>query len=110
MTSEAGLLLRDLRDAVGARGQFEREEAGLVSFATYRREGRRLIIEHVETPPAARRSGAASQLMAAIVERAVAEGAEIAPECGYAAAWLARRGVPERIRKGAAPDFESGPE
>lgn len=82
--------LSDRRDPVGGRGRFEHEEQGVVSFADYRMDADRLVIEHVETPPAARGGGAAGRLMAAIVAHARAAGREIVPECGYAAAWLAR--------------------
>jgi len=84
-------MLRDRRAEGGTRGRFEREEAGVVSFADYRVEGGRIVIEHVETPAAARGGGAAGRLMAAIVARAQSEHRTLVPECGYAAAWMARR-------------------
>ncbi len=88
-------VLRDQREAGGSRGRFEREEDDAVSFADYRLDGGRLIIEHVETPPAARGTGAAGRLMEAILARATAERRPILAECGYAAAWLRRhRGRP----------------
>ena len=90
MAKSADEALRDVRDGEGRRGRFERDEGGMVSFADYRLEGGRLVIEHVETPVAGRGGGAAGRLMAAIVARATADGLEIEPECGYAAAWLAR--------------------
>lgn len=77
-------LLRD----TGTR--FEMDEQGLTAFALYRRAGDRLIIDHVEAPPALRGTGAAGRLMRAIATRARADGLKITPICGYAAAWLAR--------------------
>ena len=80
------MTLRDDREA----GRFEIEEAGQVVFADYRREGGRLIIDHVEAPLALRGSGAAGRLMQAIVREAAASGETIVPLCGYASAWLRR--------------------
>lgn len=88
--SEPPSALRVQRMENGRGGRFERAEAGVVSFADYRLENGRLVIEHVETPPEARGSGAAGRLMAAIVAHAEAQGQPIVPECGYAAAWIAR--------------------
>ncbi|HEY1447052.1 MAG TPA: GNAT family N-acetyltransferase [Caulobacteraceae bacterium] len=81
-----------MRDNIEAH-RFEIGEAGQVVFANYRREGDRLYIDHVEAPMALRGTGAASALMEAIVEQARAEGRVIMPVCGYAAAWLKRRGL-----------------
>lgn len=78
--------LRDDAD----RGRFERDEQGHTVFANYRRDGGTILITHVEAPPAIRGTGAASRLMAAIVDHARAEGAKLMPLCGYAAAWLRR--------------------
>ncbi len=72
------------------RNRFEMVEAGQVVFADYRREGRRLYIDHVEAPPSLRGSGAAGRFMEGLVEAARAEGATLAPICSYAAVWLAR--------------------
>jgi predicted GNAT family acetyltransferase len=72
-------------------GQFEIGEGADMVFARYRRTADRLYIDHVEAPPHLRGTGAAGALMQAIVEQAAAEGREIVPVCGYAAAWLKRR-------------------
>ena len=92
--------LSDRRDPVGGRGRFEHEETGVVSFADYRMDATAWSSNMWKRPRRRGGGGAAGRLMAAIVAMPVAEGREIVPECGYAAAWLARRGVPERIRKG----------
>jgi uncharacterized protein len=73
-----------------AEGRFELEVAGQTAFATYRRDSGRLIIRHVEAPPALRGTGAAGELMSGIVDLARAEGAKIVPLCSYAAAWMRR--------------------
>lgn len=76
-----------LRDT-GAR--YEMDEQGLTAWADYRRSGDRLVIDHVEAPPALRGTGAAGRLMAALAAEARARGLKLTPVCGYAAAWLAR--------------------
>lgn len=70
--------------------RFELVEQGAVAFADYRREGGRLVIPHVETPPALRGHGVAGRLMEGVVAHARAEGLKITPVCSYAAAWLRR--------------------
>lgn len=76
-------------DAQASR--FELDEGGGVTFADYRREPGRLIIDHVETPISLRGQGAAGRLMEAILARAAEENREVVPLCSYAAAWLKRR-------------------
>jgi predicted GNAT family acetyltransferase len=76
--------LRDNRLA----GRFEWDEGGMTAFADYRRAEGRLILDHVEAPPALRGSGAAGRLMEAITAMARAQGLRIIPVCGYAARWL----------------------
>ncbi|MBV8681290.1 MAG: N-acetyltransferase [Caulobacteraceae bacterium] len=73
-----------------AAGRLERDEAGQVVFADYRRGEGRLILDHVEAPLALRGTGAAGRLMEEIAAHARAEGLRIVPLCGYAAAWLRR--------------------
>jgi predicted GNAT family acetyltransferase len=70
--------------------RFELVEQGYVAFADYRREPGRLIIPHVEAPPALRGLGTAGRLMEGVVAHAQAEGRKITPICSYAAAWLRR--------------------
>ncbi len=72
-------------------GRFELKEDGRLAFADYRRTNGRLVIDHVEADPALRGTGAAGRLMQGVVEAARAEGLEITPLCGYAAAWLRRQ-------------------
>jgi predicted GNAT family acetyltransferase len=73
-----------------ARARYEMDEQGLTSWANYRLAGERLYIDHVESPPALRGSGAAGRLMAALAADARAKGLKLTPICGYAAAWLRR--------------------
>ena len=79
-------ILRDNPDA----GRLEMDEGGQIVFADYRRDGRRLIIDHVEAPVALRGTGAAGRFMEALASRARANGERLVPLCGYAAAWLHR--------------------
>ena len=53
-----------LRDDPSAM-RFEMDEAGHTVFADYRREAGRLIIDHVEAPPALRGTGALDEAIAA---------------------------------------------
>ncbi len=81
--------MSELKDNQAAR-RFEMIESGQVVFADYRRDGRRLFIDHVEAPVALRGSGAAGRFMEALVTKATADGATLVPVCSYAAAWLSR--------------------
>jgi predicted GNAT family acetyltransferase len=78
-----------LRDNPAA-GRLEMDEGGQIVFADYRRDGRRLIIDHVEAPVALRGTGAAGRFMEALAVRARENGETLLPLCGYAAAWLQR--------------------
>ena len=72
------------------RSRFELDVNGQVVFANYRRQGRALVIYHVEAPPRLRGTGAAGRLMRGIAEVARQSGQKIVPYCGYAAVWLQR--------------------
>ncbi len=78
-----------LRDNAAAR-RLEMDEDGQVVFARYRRQGGRLIIDHVEAPPALRGTGASGRFMEALADDARAAGERIVPLCRYAAVWLDR--------------------
>jgi predicted GNAT family acetyltransferase len=71
-----------------ARHRFEMVEQGQTVFADYRRDGSRLIIDHVEAPVSLRGTGAAGRFMEGLVAAAKAEGSTIVPICSYAVAWL----------------------
>ncbi len=79
--------MTDLRDT-GDR--YEMDEQGQTSWADYRLNGERLYLDHVESPPSLRGTGAAGRLMAALSANVRAKGLKITPICGYAAAWLRR--------------------
>jgi predicted GNAT family acetyltransferase len=73
-----------------SRRRFEMIEQGQTVFADYRRDGNRLIIDHVEAPLSLRGTGAAGRFMEGLVAAARAEGSTIVPICSYAVAWLRR--------------------
>ena len=73
-----------------ARSRFEMMVEGQMALADYRRGGGKLMITHVETPPALQGRGVAAKLMDGVVEAARAEGAKIVPICSYAAAYMRR--------------------
>lgn len=70
--------------------RYEIVEQGLTVYADYRRQGDRLYIDYVYSPPALRGTGASGRLMTAVAQQARAEHLSITPICGYAAAWLRR--------------------
>jgi len=72
------------------RGRFELDVDGQTVFARYARQGSTLVIPYVEAPPALRGTGAASRLMAGVMEIARAEGLTVRPLCSYASAWIQR--------------------
>ena len=72
------------------RRRFELTQQGLVAFADYRREPGRIVIPHVEAPPALRGTGAAGRLMAGALDIIRAEGLRVVPSCPYAAAFIKR--------------------
>lgn len=73
-----------------SENRFELDVGGQVAFATYRRDGKALVIRHVEAPPALRGTGAADRLMRGIVQFARAGKLKILPRCSYAHAWMRR--------------------
>ena len=72
------------------KGRFELELGGQVVFARYARHGSMLVIPYVEAPPPLRGTGAASQLMAGVMEIARTESLKVRPLCSYASAWMRR--------------------
>lgn len=73
-----------------AASRFEREEDGLLAWATYRIQDGKHLIPHVEAELPLRGTGAAGRLMQEIVEHARDHQLVIVPRCSYARAWFAR--------------------
>lgn len=71
-------------------GRFELDVDGHTAFADYRRDGDRLVIDHVETPPALRGGGVAGALMQGVADHARQCGLSVVPICSYAVAWFRR--------------------
>ncbi len=82
-------MMSELRNNAAA-GRYEMDEQGQTSWADYRETDGRLYIDHVESPPALRGTGAAGRLMKALAQDARERDLKITPICGYAAAWLRR--------------------
>ncbi|WP_370868337.1 GNAT family N-acetyltransferase [Phenylobacterium sp.] len=82
-------MMSQLRNNTEA-ARYEMDEQGETSWADYRLQGERLYIDHVESPPALRGTGAAGRLMKALAQDARDRGLKITPICGYASAWLRR--------------------
>jgi uncharacterized protein len=59
-------------------------------FTRYARHGSVLVILYVEAPPALRGTGAASQLMAGVMEIARTERLKFRPLRSYVSVWLRR--------------------
>jgi hypothetical protein len=72
------------------RQRFELVEQGLTAFATYRRSGDRIVLPHVESPPALRGKGTADRLMHAVAGYAREHALKVTPLCGYTRAWFRR--------------------
>ena len=70
--------------------RFEREENGLLAWASYRIRDGQYQIPHVEAEPPLRGTGAAGRLMQDIVEHARLHQLVIVPRCSYARAWFKR--------------------
>ncbi len=70
--------------------RFELREQGGVAFATYRREGDRVVILHVESPPELRGIGLAARLMAGLLEYSRARHQKVMAVCPYAAEFVRR--------------------
>lgn len=72
------------------KSRFELEEQGLVAFADYRLHGDRMMIPHVEAPPALRGTGTAGRLMTGVLQTVRDRGLKVVPVCPYAAAFIQR--------------------
>ena len=70
------------------KSRFEMKEQGLIAFANYRREGDRLVLLHVESPPELRGAGVAGRLMVGILDHARARHQKVIAVCPYAADFI----------------------
>ena len=72
------------------RHRFELDLDGQIVFADYRPEGSRVILPHVEAPPALLGTGASARLMEGMLALLRERGERIMPLCSYAAGYLRR--------------------
>ena len=70
------------------RHRFELEVDGVVAVLEYRLDGDRLVLIHTGVPEELGGRGLGGVLVQAAVDRAVAEGLTIVPQCPFAKAWL----------------------
>lgn len=70
--------------------RYELHQDGHTAYANVRRADGVLYIDYVEAPPALRGTGAAGNLMRALMDQVKGEGviSTVQPVCGYAASWL----------------------
>jgi predicted GNAT family acetyltransferase len=71
-------------------GRYELVEDGHLAYADYRRQGGRLVIAYVFSPPELRGAGTAGRLMEGVLAGAREQGLKVTPICGYAAAYIRR--------------------
>lgn len=88
-TDQDGVFVVVDAGADGGPSRFELHRDGaLVGWASYRREGRSIVIPHVETLVQHRGQGFADRLMAGIVDIARRSDDRLAPLCSFAAGYL----------------------
>jgi predicted GNAT family acetyltransferase len=73
-----------------AGNRFEMGFPGGLAFASFRRDGDRLIVTHPEVPAAFNGQGLGSRLTLGLFENARATGRRIVPACSFVAAWARR--------------------
>ncbi|MDP3411377.1 GNAT family N-acetyltransferase [Bosea sp. (in: a-proteobacteria)] len=73
-----------------AGSRFEMAFAGGLAFASFRRDGDRLIVTHTEVPAAFNGQGLGSQLVRGVFETARASDRRIVAGCSFVADWARR--------------------
>jgi uncharacterized protein len=73
-----------------AFSRFELDADGVTAFMNYRLAGNVMMLDHTETPVAARGRGIASQLVENVLQIARARGFKIVPRCPFVRAYLAK--------------------
>ncbi|PZO01232.1 MAG: N-acetyltransferase [Hyphomicrobiales bacterium] len=73
-----------------AGSRFEMAFPGGHAFASFRRDGDRLIVTHVEVPSAFNGRGLGSLLVRGVFEMARASRRRVVPACPFAADWARR--------------------
>ncbi len=73
-----------------ASSRFTTQLDGHDAELVYRRQGRRLVIDHTGVPQAISGRGVAGQLVRAALDYARAEGLRVVPACSYSADYVRR--------------------
>ena len=73
-----------------AASRFEATVEGLLCEASYRLDGRVMVMHHTGVPPALAGRGIAAQLVAAALAHARVQGWRVRPTCSYVAVYMRR--------------------
>ena len=73
-----------------AASRFEATVDGLLCEASYRLDGRVMVMHHTGVPQALAGRGIAAQLVAAALDHARAQGWQVRPTCSYVAVYMRR--------------------
>lgn len=71
-----------------ALSRFELDADGVTVFMNYRLADNVILLDHTETPLAARGRGLASQLVEGVVQIARARGSKVVPRCPFVRAYF----------------------
>ena len=73
-----------------AASRYELTEDGATAFASYRRDGDVLVLDHTVTPPELRGRGIASRVVKAVLADVRARDLRIVPACSFVADYVVR--------------------
>jgi hypothetical protein len=73
-----------------ARHRFELEADGDIAFASYRRDGSVLTVNHTEVPKRLEGRGIGSRLVKGVLDIARAQGLIVVPHCSFVRAYIKR--------------------
>ena len=71
-------------------GRFEATVDGQTSYASYVRQGDRMVIDYAYVPPPLRGTGLAERVVRAALENARSDGLSVVPRCSYVASFISR--------------------
>ena len=70
--------------------RYELEVEGGVSYATYRRQGDTLFVDHTFSPPALRGRGLAARLVRGMLADVREQGLKVVPQCSFVVDYFER--------------------
>lgn len=73
-----------------AKGRYEREVDGYLVFAAIKKDEGCVYIQHVESHPELRGTGASAAFMKDLMDILLQDGVRVVPLCGYAAHWISK--------------------